>query len=292
MKILYITEGNYPDYQSDMILHGLRILGHEVVDYPKAWYMYKSLKEKHWNNLIPNGGKAYGRGFTVSGTFDVDPIGEVDRNNIEDKIKNHYFDIIVYGSSRRNLIFLEEVKNNYNKDKIIFIDGEDDTDINWNLLKVGHYFKRELIYENEIFPIGFCIPKEKIFNGKTEKSLQFAKMRPDRKSTYIYENEEDYYIGYRIAKFGVTMKKGGWDCMRHYEIMTNKCLPNFINIEACPKNTMTFFPKETCKEINQDIRNNTMYDEKYEEYINTIYDYLNKYLTTDKMAKYMLEKIL
>jgi hypothetical protein len=276
-----------------MILHGLRSLGHEVVDYPKAWYMYKSLKEKHWNNLIPNEGKAYGRGFTVAGTFDVDPIvGKVDRNNIEDKIKNHHFDLIIYGSSRRNLLFLEEVKNNYNKDKIIFIDGEDDADINWNLLKVGHYFKRELIYENEIFPIGFCIPKEKIFNGKTEKSLQFAKMRPDRKSTYIYENEEDYYIGYRIAKFGVTMKKGGWDCMRHYEIMANKCLPNFINIEGCPKNTMTFFPKEICKEINQDIRNNTMYDEKYEEYINTIYDYLNKYLTTDKMAKYMLEKIL
>jgi hypothetical protein len=30
-------------------------------------------------------------------------------------------------------------------------------------------------------------------------------------------------------------KKGGWDCLRHYEIIGNGCMPYFENIEKCPK---------------------------------------------------------
>jgi hypothetical protein len=289
MTILYLTEGKFPDYQSDMILHGLRTSDFDVIDYPQPWYMYKNLKEKYWNELIPLNGKGYGKGFTISGTLDDI---NIDRENIEEKISQHFFDIIIYGSCRRSLQFFDLVKKEYNKKEIIFIDGEDHSEICLELAKIGLYFKRELVnFNKQIFPIEFCIPEEKIFLGEVKKTIEFAKIVPGKQSTYIYDNEEDYYNGYREAKFGVTMKKAGWDCLRHYEIIANKCLPNFIDIDNCPERTMTFFPKKICKEINQDIKNKTMYNEKYFSYLDEITKHLKENLTTKKMIKYLLEKL-
>lgn len=286
MKILFITEGNFPDYQSDMILHGLRTSNHDVIDYPHAWYMYKDLKENLWNIKIPFNGNAYGMGFTINGTLDnID----IDRDNIEDKIKSKYFDIVIYGSCRRNLIFLDIVEKIYKKDEIYFIDGEDHNHIDYELVNKGKYFKRELItFDTNIYPINFCYPKEKIYNGEEKKILKFAKIKPNNKSTYIYKNEEDYYKGYQIAQFGITMKKAGWDCLRHYEIIGNKCLPYFTDIKQCPKRTLAFFPKEICYEINKDIENKILYDQKYFDYLKEITEHFEKYLTTDKMSNYLL----
>ena len=43
------------------------------------------------------------------------------------------------------------------------------------------------------------------------------------------------------------MKKGGWDCMRHYEIIMNRCLPIFIGVENMPLYTMREYPRITIK---------------------------------------------
>ena len=69
-------------------------------------------------------------------------------------------------------------------------------------------------------------------------------------STYIYDNEEDYYAMYQNSKFALTSKKGGWDTLRHYEIMANGTIPIFVDIENCPKHTLWNFPKDLCKEAN------------------------------------------
>src|SRR5208283_4616118 len=61
--------------------------------------------------------------------------------------------------------------------------------------------------------------------------------------TYIYDNEADYYKGYQDSCFGVTMKKAGWDCMRHYEILANGCLPLFLDVHKIPPAVMTHLPK-------------------------------------------------
>jgi hypothetical protein len=39
------------------------------------------------------------------------------------------------------------------------------------------------------------------------------------------------------------MKKSGWDCLRHYEIMMNHCIPLFRDLPECPSLTMTHFPR-------------------------------------------------
>lgn len=80
-----------------------------------------------------------------------------------------------------------------------------------------------------LHPISFSIPEEKVVNEVPEKSIILANYNPTGVGSkfYKYDNENDYYNGYKKALFAITRKKGGWDCMRHYEILANGCIPIF-----------------------------------------------------------------
>ena len=287
MKILFLSAGNLPDFQSDMILHGLKtIYGKDVIDVNQCWYLYKDLKEKNWDRLVPENGKSYGKGFTLYGLLDD---LEVDRANIDQKIYNKEFDLIIYGSIQRYQQHLDLVLKCYPRNKIIFIDGQDQTNILWELIDQGLYFKRELIHSDQnIYPINFCIPKEKIYTGEVDKKIDYATIIPGKKETYIYDNELDYYQGYRDAYFGITCKKGGWDCLRHYEILMNKCIPYFYNIEKCHPLTMTLYPKDLCIEINDLIKANQITNDNYFEYLQKFYYIIENKLTTVKIVEMLL----
>ena len=98
-----------------------------------------------------------------------------------------------------------------------------------------------------------------------------------------------YYIDYNKSYYGVTMKKAGWDCMRHYEILANHCVPYFIDLESCPKQTLTNLPKELLIEARELSLN---FDQsKYDIILNELFNYTRKNLTTKKLAEYLLSKI-
>lgn len=63
---------------------------------------------------------------------------------------------------------------------------------------------------------------------------------------YAYgPGQEDAYVEqYRSSRFAYTSRKGGWDCLRHYEILAAGCIPVFRDLSECPANTMVSFPKE------------------------------------------------
>ena len=64
MRILYISNGQSPDYLCDMVFHGLRCeLGPEIVDLERVWYMYAD----EFGPGRHDQSKLYGRGFTVFG---------------------------------------------------------------------------------------------------------------------------------------------------------------------------------------------------------------------------------
>ena len=243
MKILFIhSEGNnthYNDYMSDLLLHGLRqLLGFQVIDYPGSWYMYSDeiLKRQYDKN------KLWGKGLTIKNT--LNNYNSIDRTDIEKKIQNKYFDLVIYSSIRRSELFLESVIK-YNN-KFLFIDGEDDNYIDERYSNSGLYFKRELlINKSNLLPISFAVPKEKILKNVNEKPTNLlAPLIPGRLSTYIYEDEKTYYNMYANSIFGITNKKLGWDSLRHYEILMNGCIPLFLNIADCPKLTLTTLPKD------------------------------------------------
>ena len=150
-----------------------------------------------------------------------------------------------------------------------------------------------------IFPITFSIPSEKVLTTVPVKTKLMSSLIPGNIETYIYHNEEDYYAEYRQSLFATTTKKGGWDCMRHYEIMANGCIPYFPTIEECPENTMALLPKPLLLQGNRlylkhkDKKINDLTSDDMIEciaLIEKIVDYTRNNLTTSKIASYILEK--
>ncbi len=148
------------------------------------------------------------------------------------------------------------------------------------------------------FPIGFSIPECKIVQQIPEKDRDFAYIVPGDLNTYIYNFEAEYYTDYQRSYYAITREKAGWDCMRHYEILANGCIPYFLDIDKCNPNTMTFLPKELIKEaMNLDgvsygkIDHTKFNYVKYHELLNKLLDHTRKYLTTRAMSQYILDTI-
>lgn len=285
MKILYISLGQ-PDYQCDCIMHGLyQLFGPDLTHTDDYHLMYK----EHTNpEILKN---ISGRGFTIWGNL---PKYINDNSDIEQKIKNKLFDFIIYGSIRRHAKYLDLVLENYPKNKIALIDGEDDT-----LLidtKGISLFKRELITKTQnIHPISFSIPFEKIVKNthdifKTKKIANYIPASPG--TGYIYNNENEYYNDYRTSFFARTHKKGGWDCMRHYEILANYCLPHFPDLNYCPDNTMVNFPKTMIYKANNLYDKDQHESDEYIELLKTVFDYTKTNLTTKQSALYVINTML
>jgi hypothetical protein len=140
MKILYIgtdAEGPLPlvDYQNDCLLIGLKeLFGDDVVDVKRRKHLYADYPQE----LVAQN---YGRGFTICRTIDED---NADRTDIEEKIKNKFFDLVVYGSIWRNQDYMKLVLENYPKNKIALVDGEDQLLFHHTVKHGTIYFKREL----------------------------------------------------------------------------------------------------------------------------------------------------
>lgn len=296
MKILFITNGSGIDYQSDCLFHGLVKLGHDVTDSNYMWYLSRHGDEENSN--------LYGMGFTIGGNL-PDRSG-IDRSDIKEKISDRYFDIVIYGSIHRCSDYIDEVLKSYKPNEIIFIDGEDIICYNEELTLMGLYFKRELYGKSlpgypSPFPISFAIPSEKLYTdyGIAEKTKVESFINPERRDTYIYTNETDYYNDYRTSLFGTTMKKAGWDCMRHYEIIANGCLPYFRDFEECPKTIMTNWPSDLqihsnrlyslSKSLNNEY--NDIFFDSYKKTLDDFFLYAKNHLTTENLADYVLGKI-
>jgi hypothetical protein len=128
-----------------------------------------------------------------------------------------------------------------------------------------HYYKREWINETSFFPqvtyffpkfltisltrhtmlkrVSFSIPSEKIVDLLPEKTKLFPKHIVDEdllpyidgsQSKYAFQTEAEYYEDLQRSKFGVTTKRAGWDCMRHYEIAANGAVICFKDLDKKP----------------------------------------------------------
>ena len=60
----------------------------------------------------------------------------------------------------------------------------------------------------------------------------------------------EYRKEYERAYWGITHKKGGWDCMRHLEILSSSCLPLMYDAKKIPKWTMNYYPKNSMRFLN------------------------------------------
>ena len=289
-KILYITnyhkseEVGYciSDYLNDLTFYGLKELyGDDVIDSTQIIHLYK----ENYNKIDLK--RLYG---ILSGTWLIDK-DTADRSNIEEKIKDKYFDLIIYGSIRRCNDYWDLVSKVYPKNRVILIDGNDDNQV-WDP-HINHlYFKREISpyhKHKNLKPISFSFPTKHLVTHNSNKSQYLATVIPGVKNTYIFTSQEEYYKNYQNSYFGLTTKKGGWDCMRHYEILGNYCLPYFPDLKDCPPDTMFNFPKKLILE-SKIVFNNFSY-QNYYNILNETFEYTKNNLTTKAVAQYLMNTI-
>lgn len=232
MKILYITTET-EDYLSDGILYGLRQrFGTDVVDFPKKEVMYEGQKD-----MVD-----YGGGFTLWGML---PDLDIDRENMQDKLADGYFDLIIFSDIYRlqeafthwNVYLLFETIKKQGK-KVIFLDGTDDGKPTvYDATHWGTYFKRENPFKYKgVKIVGLSIPSRKILTERPTKTKEFARYCQVEEAYELPEvslccnherftKEEDYYQDLQRSKYGFTMKKSGWDTPRTIEYAANWCVP-------------------------------------------------------------------
>lgn len=138
-----------------------------------------------------------------------------------------------------------------------------------------------------MFPISFCLPRQKIrpFRAK-EKEKELSFIIPGVSGTFVFTDEESYMNEYQTSKFARTKKKGGWDCVRHLEIMAASSLPLFEDIGSCPEYTMIHYPKHLFSAINESF--GEMSDSDYNRMQEQIYTWLTEHLASNRMVDYLL----
>ena len=151
-KILYLSGHEGADYVRDMLLHGLKEVmaerGGVVVDFVKPPHLYdigEDTPPNGWTNE-----NIYGLGYSTAHrlTEHDDDLSRVDRFDLSKRIRDREFDLVVYGSVHRGMLFLDEVLQHYRgENEIVFVDGEDSHGFCEKARKyagVGVYFMREI----------------------------------------------------------------------------------------------------------------------------------------------------
>ena len=117
--------------------------------------------------------------------------------------------------------------------------------------------RRRLVPYVGLRPISFSFIEAKIRKDSPKKTKDFgrhvvdpevAARVPGSATSYAFESEEEYYADLSSSRFGITTKRSGWDCLRHYEIAANGAVPCFRDLEQKPVNCAPhgLVPGENC----------------------------------------------
>jgi hypothetical protein len=265
-RVLLVTTDS-PDYLSDTLVHGLRlILGERLVETPRRDPLYSDFPDE-WRALH------YGRGFTLySGSLDPIPI---DRSGSRERLAAGQFDLLVIGDIWRAYGSFVELLTVAGETPIAVVDGTDSEAPvpyeptwwrrpgSWFLPRPHRhaaYFKRELTPRTTWFrsyltnplarrpprkmrPISFGIPEHLVLDEVPPKSKDFPAHIVDSEvaaqvgaaTSYAFADETAYYADLRASRFGITTKRGGWDCMRHYELAASGCVLCFRDLDSKPR---------------------------------------------------------
>lgn len=141
-----------------------------------------------------------------------------------------------------------------------------------------------------IYPISYSFPAELMVSEVPLKKTHTAS------HSYQFDDSSSYLENYGGAYFGKTTKRAGWDCLRHYEILSQGTIPYFPDLHLCPGKTMVPFPKHMILELNEKY-----YEKSFEQLqkessshlhntMNSLLSYTKENLTTEKSVESMLER--
>lgn len=270
MRILFIsTEGE--NYLADSILLGLRELyGVNCVDYPKAEHLYAGFKAHPDYPLYGNGFTLYSGllpdievdrhrilAKVKKGFFDWVIFGEIWQQHGLFAQWRPFLDpkktVILDGQDTPQVHpyaglwwrypsrwFLPRAHKEF-----LYCKREWTPDSQFNLWHrlVPASLRKYLSAHKNLRPISFSIPESKIIKSIPEKKKDFAahcvdpevaERIPGCKTSYAFQDEAEYYADLQASRFAITTKRAGWDCLRHYEIAANGCVPCFRDLDRKP----------------------------------------------------------
>lgn len=253
--IILVGSQSGEDYLADLIVGSL-LFDRSVVIH--ATYIPSYLFDD-----FPESISLYGRGFTAFRCVMAAARKRVSyyssTQSLINLAKNSDFPILVSSVWRTQDTLIELlIQDPSIRPRLVFVDGEDHTDIYPNI-PLSRYFKRELLDGcslSNIYPISFLLHPvvcPYLTSGPSYLPLKqsfLAPCDPRNRSSYTFDSQATFYQQYADSYFAITMKKGGWDCLRHYEIIANHCLPVFIDIDDMPRNTISNYPRDLQLEIN------------------------------------------
>jgi len=189
----------------------------------------------------------------------------------------------------------------YKSQYLDIIDSETDTLMKVQTLTHNQVYNinyQEFLMKTSIHSLSYCIPDEIILDEEEVEKIIHSKkdliaaLIPGKKNTYFFNDreEKEYYQMYRDAYYAYTEKKGGWDCLRHYEIIANGCIPLFRDLNNCPKQTLTTLPKELLVEIYEKTPPQISF-ENYKKYLRQIMECFRKKCSCSATANYLLNRI-
>jgi len=153
---------------------------------------------------------------------------------------------------------------------------------------------RQILIDNQIRTVDqICLPK---------KTKDFSELIPGEKNTYKFgfESELDYRRLYSTAYFAITMKKAGWDCNRHYEIISSGTMPFFDQLNQAGNHTLSLLPKsilyqaqniQGVNRLNMKIDHQLFNINQYYLLLHRLLFYAKHRLTTVKIVEYILNII-
>lgn len=306
MNILYVCRKDengfiHIDYLDECVLIGLKeLFGSQVVDVNKKLSLYTDYPDEMKYRL-------YGRGYTL--TQNIEP-HECDRDDIENKIRNKFYDYVVYAKIENCHDYFDLVYEHYPKNRIALLDGGDWMNIHPSVTYDTMFFKRECFlgmsnvnyskYFNNIKPISFAFPTKRITRSQNKSKL-LSTINPldrttyfdkDNPSEYKFKTEKEYYEEYQSSRFAITCQKAGWDCLRHYEIIGNGCIPLFHRVENAPPGTISMLPRRLLLQIRTMWENNQDFlIENYDEYFERLFHHFINNNTTIKLAEYFMKEM-
>ena len=87
--------------------------------------------------------------------------------------------------------------------------------------------------------LSFSIPEIWVSDKKVKKTQMFPKHIVDasiatklrRSTSYQFKDEIAYHSDLAASRFGITTRRAGWDCLRHYEIAANQAIICFKDLK-------------------------------------------------------------
>lgn len=141
-----------------------------------------------------------------------------------------------------------------------------------------------------VYPIWFGLPDSVVptFDATDAKSkvFHYSPMDPRHPSSYKFDTVESYMDQYKKSWFGITMKKGGYDCMRHLEIIAAGCIP-VMEMRGIPFGTMFPYPKKLLQYVYENQMEISI--ENRLEIRKVLRANFERYLKASQIVKYMFD---